>query len=356
MSSAAASDPYLDEIRGQPAAIRRAADAVRDQRASFELVAAAARERPRFVLTGMGSSHDACYPAVDHLAGRGIAALHANTAEILHFRLPLLTAWTIVVLVSQSGASAEVVHLLERLQAAGERRPFVVSVTNGTQNPAAEQADIAVDTRTGTETAPSSMTFAATLVHLGMLARMLADDDPARARWEIGEAATEAAEGVDAVLRDEDVVTTAIAGVARGRRLVALVGRGPARAAAEMGALTLKECGIVAEGFESAAFRHGPYELAGPDLGTIVVATEPRTRSLDLALAADLVETGSAVAVLADDGTTTNERGIVLPRADALLSPAISILPIQLAGHRLALEAGRQPGAYTVASKVTTRE
>jgi glucosamine--fructose-6-phosphate aminotransferase (isomerizing) len=355
MSSATASDPYLDEIRAQPAAMRRAADAVLDQRASFELAAVAARERPRFVLTGMGSSHDACYPAVEYLAGRGVVALHANAAEILHFRLPLLTAGTILVLVSQSGESAEVVHLVGRLRAAAER-PFVVSVTNGLQNPVAEQADVAVDTRAGPERAPSSMTFAATLVQLGMVARMLADDDPARTCSEIAGAAADAADAVEAVLRDDDVITTAIAGVARGRRLVAIVGRGPARAAAEMGALTLKECGIVAEGFDSAAFRHGPFELAGPDLGAIIVATEPRTRSLELGLAADLVEAGSAVAVLTDDVTTAAERRIVVPRADALLSPAVSMVPIQLAAHRLVVEAGREPGVYTVASKVTTRE
>ena len=355
MPSAAARDPYLAEIHAQPAAMRRAAGAILDESAEFELAAAAARERPRIVLTGMGSSHDACYPAVEHLASEGVVALHADAAEILHFRLPLLTARTVLILVSQSGESAEVVHLVERLRSAAER-PYLVSVTNGLQNPLARHADVALDTRTGPETGPSSMTFAATLVHLAVLATILGGDDPGRACSRIIRAAHEAADALEGVLGNDDLIITTMAGVARGRRLVALVGRGSARAAAEMGALTLKECGIVAEGFEAAAFRHGPFELAGPDLGAIVVATEPSTRSLELRLAADLAEAGSAVAVLTDDPGAADEHGVVLPHADALLSPAVSMVPVQLAAHRLALEAGREPGAYTVASKVTTRE
>ena len=68
-----------------------------------------------------------------------------------------------------------------------------------------------------------------------------------------------------------------------GRPNLALVGRGSARAAAEMGALTLKEAArMPAESLQAAQFRHGPLELAGPKLAVIVIATEPRTRDLEL--------------------------------------------------------------------------
>jgi glucosamine--fructose-6-phosphate aminotransferase (isomerizing) len=355
MSSASISDPYLSEIRAQPAAIRRAADAVVEQRTALERVAAAASQGRRLVLTGMGSSHDACYPAVEHLAGRGVVVLHANASEVLHYRVPLLTDETILIAVSQSGESAEVVRLAERLRAAPVR-PLVVSLTNGLENALAGNATVAVDTRAGPERGPSSMTFAASLVLLAALARVVAGDDPAEASSEVARAAVVAADGVEALLRDADVMERVVMGVARGRRLLALVGRGAARGAAEMGALTLKECGVVAEGFESAAFRHGPFELAGFHLGAIVVATEPRTRAMELALAADLRDAGSAVAVLMDDHAASDENVIVVPSADALLSPAVSIVPIQLAARRLAIESGREPGAFTVASKVTTRE
>ena len=62
------------------------------------------------------------------------------------------------------------------------------------------------------------------------------------------------------------------------RDTAVILGRGPARAAAEMGALTLKEAvGMPIESLQTAQFRHGPLELAGPNLAAMVIATEPET-------------------------------------------------------------------------------
>jgi glucosamine--fructose-6-phosphate aminotransferase (isomerizing) len=138
---------------------------------------------------------------------------------------------------------------------------------------------------------------------------------------------------------------------------MALIGRGPARAATEMGALILKESGVMAESIEAGAFRHGPLELAGPDMTAVVMATEPETRRLDLGLAADLVEAGANVLVVTPDGEAPKgARSVATGYLDRALLSAVSIVPIQLLAWRLAQSRGRTPGAYTRASKVTTRE
>ena len=41
---------------------------------------------------------------------------------------------------------------------------------------------------------------------------------------------------------------------------------------------------------------------------------------------------------------------------DRLLAPAVGIIPLQLLAWQLAVERGREPGSFTIASKVTTRE
>jgi glucosamine--fructose-6-phosphate aminotransferase (isomerizing) len=347
-------DAHLREIRAQPAAIRRAATELVDRVPFLDDLGRASAERDRIVLTGMGSSFDACFPALEHLADRGVAALHANAAEIVHFRLPWITRRTTLVLVSQSGESAEVVRLADRARSAVER-PLIVSVTNGLDNALIAHADIAFDTRTGPETAPSSMTFAATLVFMAAIARVLAGEDPATVAHDVARAADRTADAVQAILDDADAIEGTVIDAARGRRAVVVVGRGPARATAEMGALTLQECGVVADGFEAGAFRHGPFEMAGTGLGAIVLATTERTRPLELGLADELRATGASVVVLTDDGDAP-VGSIRLPAVDALLAPAVSIVPIQLAARRLAVEAGRSPGAYTFATKVTARE
>ena len=81
-----------------------------------------------------------------------------------------------------------------------------------------------------------------------------------------------------------------------GRATTVILARGGARAAAEMGALTLKEAvGMPVESLQTAQFRHGPLELAGPELAAMVIATEPETRDLDLGIADELRRLGAAV-------------------------------------------------------------
>ncbi len=347
-------DSFLAEIAGQPAALRRAADALSDQVRTIETLS---RTPPRVaIFTGMGGSYDACYPAVNELAVRGVLALHVDAAELLHFRSAILRPSTVLVTVSQSGESAEIVRLAESVVRSPER-PVTLSITNGLANELAQRSDLRLDTRAGAEFGPSTMTFGASLAHLAAVAGALAGVEPSAAVERARSAAEQAATAVEAILERGEPVAERLTEVVRDREVIAVLGRGPARAAAEMGALTLKESGVMAESFATAAFRHGPLELAGPDLAAIVIATERETRPLDLALAADLVRAGASVAVLAPGGEAPPDAlGVAVPAMDRLLGSAASIVPIQLLARRLAGERGRIPGGYTRASKVTTHE
>src|SRR5262245_2064188 len=134
-------EPFFVEVAGQPAALRRAIDALSAQR---DVLAELGKHADRLpVFTGMGASYHACYPAVNALASRGKAALHVDAAELLHFRLPLLDGHTLLLAVSQSGRSAEVVRLAEAARAEASR-PLVVAITNGLDNPLARLADLAL--------------------------------------------------------------------------------------------------------------------------------------------------------------------------------------------------------------------
>jgi fructoselysine-6-P-deglycase FrlB-like protein len=164
-------DPFYAEIAGQPDALRRAARGLRDQRATLEAVAGLLASGS-VVLTGMGGSYAACYPLAAGLADAGRTAVMLGAAELLHFRLGILDASTPVIVVSQSGESAEIVRLVETLTGR-DGGPPIVAVTNGTGNTLAGTADLVLDTRAGRETGPSTKTFAAGLVMLAGLGEIL---------------------------------------------------------------------------------------------------------------------------------------------------------------------------------------
>jgi len=362
-------DPFLAEIAGQPEALRRAAAGLRDQRDSLRRLAGLITN-DRLILTGMGGSYAVCYPLAVDLAEAGLTAVMLGSAELLHFRAGILGPSTPVIVVSQSGESAEIVHLAATLRGRHDR-PTFVAVTNGTTNSLARTADLVFDTRAGEETGPSTTTFGAALVALAGIGKVLGGTAPGVACDEMSREAADAAVSIERLLADEALGDDVVAWLGP-REDVVVLGRGPARAAAEMAALTLKEAvGLPVEALESAQFRHGPLELAGPNLAAIVIATEPETESLDRTLARELREAGAAVLEITRGGGLFMAPGlraadpftapatalhVGIGAIDRSIAPAVSIVPIQLLAHRLAIARGREPGTYLHAAKVTTRE
>lgn len=360
-------DPFSVGIAGQPEALRRAADGLRDQREALRGIARLVRT-DTVIVTGMGGSYAACYPFVAELAEAGRTAVMLGAAELVHFRSGILDPSTPVIAVSQSGESAEVVHLTELLRGRG-RRPSLVAVTNGTDNSLARAADLVLDTRAGEENGPSTRTFAAGLVSLAGLGRVLVGATPDAAFDATSRDAERAAGSIERLLGDGSLAGDLLSWLGP-REEVVVLGRGPARAAAEMAALTLKEAvGLPAEALETAQFRHGPLELAGPGLAAVVIATEPETETLDRALTRELREDGAATIEITRSGSRPRALGPGSHPADhpnALhigigaihrsIAPAASIVPTQLLAHALAIARGREPGTFLHATKVTTRE
>ncbi|HEY5861079.1 MAG TPA: SIS domain-containing protein, partial [Actinomycetota bacterium] len=262
-------DPFMAEIAGQPDALRRAAARGVEQADRVARLTELAPGRT-LIFTGMGSSYDACYPAVAELAHAGVPAIMVDSAELLHFRGGLLGPATLLIAVSQSGESAEVVRVAGAARGRSDP-PAIVAVTNGGTNPLAALADVVFDTAAGPETGPSTMTFAGSLVAVGTIGRVLASHRRDAALEHL-EAETElAAVAIERILEDAGLPDS-LATWLEGRTTVVILGRGPARAAAEMGALTIKEAvAMPIESLQTAQFRHGPLEMVGPSLAAIVI-------------------------------------------------------------------------------------
>jgi glucosamine--fructose-6-phosphate aminotransferase (isomerizing) len=353
------SDPLLDEIGRQGTAIRGAAAAIARQAGTLDAIA---RRRPdgRIVVTGMGSSLAAGHALVATLGRAGTPVALVNAAELLHFGMPTLDGRTTLIVVSQSGRSIEVVRILERIGELANPQPFVVGITNGLANPLSDVADLTLDIAVGDELGPATMTFAATLVALDALGRILLAGDGALEPIvdEVEPAAEDAALAIDRLIADRRAVSESVSAWAAGRRTLVIVGRGVGRAASDMASLTLKEvAGAAAESQITAEFRHGPLELVGPDLGIAFVCIEPETDAIDRAFAAELGRGPASVLVVgASGGEVSGIRSITIGPVPGSLAPAVAVVPFQLLARDLAIAAGRRPGAFRYASKVTTTE
>jgi len=349
-------DPFLAEIHAQPAAVRRAAATLHDQLPALRRLPTVRNGR-QLIFTGMGGSYATCYAPVTALAGAGIGGVMVDSAELLYFRRATLAGGTLLVVVSQSGESAEIVRLVAQLADGGER-PFVVSVTNGVDNTLARAANVALDSRAGQEQGPSTMTFSAALVVLAAVSAILAGRSAEDALSQIDVQANAAAASIDRVLELVNDKCDRLRSWLGNRSVLTVLARGAGRAAAEMGALTLKEAAqFPAEAMESAQFRHGPLELAGGQTAVVLIATEAATRDIDARLAADLVNAGVAVLRIAgSDALVEGVETIAIGDVDRSLAAAPAVVPVQLLAWRLAVDRGFRPGTYTRASKITKNE
>ncbi len=333
---------YLSDLLVQPTAVADTVAALRTLGA-LPLRALACE---RIVLTGMGSSLHAQHPLQLRLIASGRVALMVETAELIHTQSQLLDNRTLVVAVSQSGRSAEIVQLLDLVDSCVSR-PFVVGVTNTDDSPLARRSDSVVLMQAGAEFSVSCKTYLATLVALEWLGGALCGDDLAAILGELDCAAP----AVEAYLKEWPRHVWQLTGDLVDLHHLFLTGRGASLAAVGTGALILKESTrFHAEGMSAPAFRHGPLEMVGAGLFALVFAGEAATAPLNRALVRDIRAAGGRAALVSDDAPAGVFR---LPSVPARLRPVCEMLPVQMLSLALAAMAGREPGRFERATKVT---
>ena len=335
--------PFLADILSQPEALRELLSHVDESRSDGGPIALASHDRVLF--TGMGASLASLEPSWLRLAAAGQPAWLLDSARLDQDAPGLLTSKTLVIAASQSGRSAELLSLAER---AGGVGATIVSLTNDPQSPFAVLSDETIAIHAGEENAVSTRTYLNTLAAAALLVDGLLGEDSTLA---LGLAA----DAIESFLEDwRGWVDAARQDLGLPPRLF-LLARGTSLAAAEYGALILKEAAKwPAEAMVSGQFRHGPLELADERLAAIVFAGEnPAERERNVRLAEDLHRFG-AKAFLADPGGGPGT--LTVPRATGRGAPLGEAILPQLLAIALAETQEIEPGAFRHLGKITTVE
>jgi glucosamine--fructose-6-phosphate aminotransferase (isomerizing) len=338
---------YLQDILEQPQRLQDSLESLREFSALRRLVARLKEgEFHRIVLTGMGSSFHALHPCTLQLVDQGITALMVETSELVHYKARFFDKRTLVVVVSQSGQSAEVIRLLE----VNHGRSSLLAITNTPESPLAEGAEATIITLAGEEFSVSCKTYVTALLALQWLADLICGCDLKETRRHFQHVANETA----SYLVHWESYVCSLAKLLQGGRHLFLVGRGASLAAAGTGALIIKEADhIHAEGMSSAAFRHGPLEMLAEDSFVLVFAGDERTSQFNHRLLADIREQKGRAELVGEESDLPALR---VPAAPFSVCPILEILPVQMITLALAAIAGREPGVFELAKKITTTE
>jgi glucosamine--fructose-6-phosphate aminotransferase (isomerizing) len=346
----------LDEIREQPEALEKTL--LSGLRAGEELKRHLSKRRPRLiVLAARGTSDNAAHFGRYLLEiTTGIPTSMAAPSTITLYEAKVDFRDVLLVAVSQSGESTDTNFVLER---AKEQGALNVGVTNEASSTLAKLADHVLFVKAGRErSVAATKTYTGQLLMFYLLSHALGGrihtDDlhriPILASSAVG-LLEEIGEKVERY---------------RFMRSTVVVGRGLNYANALEFGLKLKEtCYVVAEGFSSADFLHGPIAMVEESFPMFLFAppgvTWPSIREMIEKLRQRKAET----LVITDEGNREAlelcERRICVPVktgrdgswAGDLLSPIPYIIPAQLFAARLAAEKGLDPDRPRTLSKVT---
>jgi glucosamine--fructose-6-phosphate aminotransferase (isomerizing) len=338
-----------DEIFEQPEAARRLLGL---RGAAFDrLTAVLERRRPSFVLiAGRGSSdHAALYAqylfAIRNALPVGLATPSAFTFYGARPRL----AGSLVVGISQSGRSPDIVAVLDEAAAQGA---ITLAITNDGSSPLARAAQEVVELNVGVEQATAATkTYTMELLAAALLSCAL---DAASADEERDLA------GVPTWMRQALTIEGEAERIAVGHADVTrcvVLGRGYEYATAREWALKLQELAqVLAVPYSAADFAHGPLALAEANLPVLAVAPAGPPLDAQIELLRSLRERhGARLLVISDspDALALDE-GLSLPAGVAgWLGPLVSIIPAQLYVYHLARAKGLDTERPRTISKVT---
>ena len=251
-------------------------------------------------------------------------------------------AGTAAIVISQSGETADTLGATRRLM---EKGCPVSAITNVMGSTISRLADRTVYTRAGPEiSVASTKSFIAQLVVLYWLALSYSKADIRRLA-DLVMAIRQLPSKVQQVLDKEDAIRRC-GQFLSGYENVFFVGRGINHPVALEGALKLKEIAYIhAEGYAAGELKHGPFALLGSDTPVIALVVRDNTYEAVLNNIREIRARGSPVIAVVGQGDEATigqlaDWVITVPRVEALFSPIVNSVVLQLLAYYTARERG----------------
>ncbi len=278
---------------------------------------------------------------LEELAGLPVQVEYASE---FRYRTPLSLEGTLAIAISQSGETADTLEALRQARQSGAR---VVGVVNVVGSTIAREADGGIYLHAGPEIGvASTKAFTSQVVALLMLGLFLG-----RQRGldrEAGRALVQELKALPGKLEkalELSDKTKALALLYKDSQNFLYLGRGVNFPVALEGALKLKEVSYIhAEGYPAAELKHGPLALIDEDMPAVFVAPQDHVYRKVLSNIQEVKARGGRTIVIATEGGESLEgladHELRIPRTSALLSPLVTVVPLQLLSYDIAVLRG----------------
>lgn len=272
-------------------------------------------------------------------------SVEVDIASEFRYRGPIVDSKTLTIIVSQSGETLDTFAALKEAKKRGSR---ILSVVNVVGSSIARESDDVLYTWAGPEIAvASTKAYTTQIIALYEIALHMAHLKGTLTDEQIGEIKNEMTKLPDMIstsLDHKDIIQKFATRNSNARDMFYL-GRGLDYAVALEGSLKMKEISYIhSEAYAAGELKHGTIALIEP--GTIVVAilTQNDLYEKMVSNVKEVKARGASVFAIAKEGNkdieTVADYTLYIPNVLDILSPIVSVIPLQLMSYYMAVEKG----------------
>lgn len=340
----------LKEINEQPKAIKdtfssRLKDGLVDLSGEISLLPQNIYEIDKIQIVACGTAYHAGLVGKVAFEEFTRIPVEVDIASEYRYRNPIITDRTLVIVISQSGETADTLAALREAKRSGAK---VLAITNVVGSSVAREADEVIITWAGPEIAvASTKAYTTQLIALYLLAiyfaQVLGTKDESELR-NVVSSLKQLPELVEQVLTIEPEIKEIASEIAKHQNLFYL-GRGLDYAVALEGSLKLKELSYIhSEAYAAGELKHGTLALIEEGVPVISLATQQSIYEKMLSNIQEVKARGAYVLGIAKENDTelqkNVDRVIYLPETIDFLAPVLTVVPLQLLAYHTCLERG----------------
>lgn len=324
----------LKEIMDQKESVARAVNQDEEQ---IRTIAKAIKDAKGTILTACGTAHKACMAAeyfFSVVAGKHVNVISAGEFKLYnHFLIPD----TLVIVVSQSGETADVLEAMRIAKAKGSKVLAIVNVQSST---IAREADFTLHINAGPERAvASTKALTGQLAVLLLIAYALAEK-----LQEGKKLLLETASAINDLLNPRYVERLQhLADILKNKEDLYIIGRSWNYPMALESAIKIQEVSYIhAEGFAGGELKHGPIALIEAGTPCIMLAGNDEVTPDILSNAIQLKARGGFLIGISPEKNAIFDEWVRVPDVGAAQA-IVNIIPIQVLAYFLAVHRGKDP-------------
>jgi glucosamine--fructose-6-phosphate aminotransferase (isomerizing) len=324
----------LKEIMEQPQTVEAA---INQDKELFTKVAMDILRAGQVIVTACGTSRYAALVGRYLFSKVGRKFCDVVMASEFHYFADSVDKNTVVLAVSQSGETLDVIEGVKRARDAGAH---IISIVNRPYSQLSEMSHQVINLNCGPELCvAATKSFISQLVVFYLLSFSMTnsfDKAAANLRSISGKVAKTIESNNDklAGLSQELKAKTDFYYIARGINF----------AIASEGALKVKEISYIhAEGMPAGELKHGTLALIEPGTPVAVICPDDYTYRETLSNAMEAKSRGAYIIAVSDKNNEIYDFWVKIPKVDELLYPIITVVPLQLLAYHLAVSRGYDP-------------